>query len=88
MTIRGLISSIIAAASITMGAVQADNITTRDDLFDYLKIGNDNSVGSAETPECKKLMAGDSNPALMGDVQTGNITTRDEWHLLKGTSKN
>lgn len=78
MKIRGLISSIFISVSISMGATQADNITTRDDLFHYLRIGNGSSNESVRTPECIKPEAREVDPASMGAAQTGNMTTRDD----------
>ena len=78
MKTRKLISGIILSASVSMGAAQADNITTRDDLFAYLQIGKVNSIESVETTDCKNLGARDANPASMGVVQASKITTRDD----------
>ena len=82
MNTHRLIGGIIVSTLVTMGAAQADNITTRDDLFAYLKIGKANSTESVETQKCKYLESRDAGLLPMGAVQTGNIITRDDLFYL------
>lgn len=78
MITNKLVGSIVLSTSVTMGAVQAKNITTRDDLFAYLQIQEVSSIASAKMQKCKYQKNRVSNTASMGDAQIDNITTRDD----------